>query len=231
MARRIFLGGKPDEKSPFQGEKCGFDVANAHKFLKISDWYCKMIQNIKNIKKSVDKQGGIVYNRYCCEGHNETKSQNKVLKTTNQLKGSIAQLGEHLPYKQRVTGSSPVVPTNYFVTGKEICLSTIIIILHSRRAELEKFEVIFFNGRVVQLVRTLACHARGRGFEPHSGRHCFASVAQSVEQRTENPRVDGSIPSGSTKCGFSSSGRAPPCQGGVIEFEPRNPLQKSPYDK
>ena len=26
--------------------------------------------------------------------------------------GSIAQLGEHLPYKQRVTGSSPVVPTN-----------------------------------------------------------------------------------------------------------------------
>ena len=84
------------------------------------------------------------------------------------------------------------------MTGKEICLSTIIIILHSRRAELEKFEVIFFNGRVVQLVRTLACHARGRGFEPHSGRHCFASVAQSVEQRTENPRVGGSIPPGTT---------------------------------
>ena len=81
-------------------------------------------------------------------------------------------------------------------------------------------------GLVVQLVRTLACHARGRGFEPHSGRHCFASVAQSVEQRTENPRVDGSIPSGSTKCGFSSSGRAPPCQGGGSEFEPRNPLHK-----
>jgi hypothetical protein len=32
-----FFGGEPDEKSPFQGEKCGFDVANAHKFLKISD--------------------------------------------------------------------------------------------------------------------------------------------------------------------------------------------------
>ena len=27
-------------------------------------------------------------------------------------------------------------------------------------------------------------------------------------------------------CGFSSSGRAPPCQGGGSEFEPRNPLQK-----
>jgi len=37
VARRIFILVKPDEKSPFQGEKCGFDVANAHKFLKISD--------------------------------------------------------------------------------------------------------------------------------------------------------------------------------------------------
>ena len=81
-------------------------------------------------------------------------------------RGSIAQLGEHLPYKQRVTGSSPVVPTT--------C------------------------GLVVQLVRTLACHARGRGFEPHPGRHLFASVAQSVEQGTENPRVVGSIPTGGT---------------------------------
>ena len=27
--------------------------------------------------------------------------------------GRIAQLGEHLPYKQGVTGSSPVVPTMY----------------------------------------------------------------------------------------------------------------------
>ncbi len=70
----FFLGGKPYEKSPFQGKKCGFNVAYAHKFLKISDERCKMIQNIKNIKKSVDKQGGIVYNRYCCEGHDKTKS-------------------------------------------------------------------------------------------------------------------------------------------------------------
>ncbi len=83
-------------------------------------------------------------------------------------------------------------------------------------------------GLVVQLVRTLACHARGRGFEPHPGRHCpFASVAQSVEQGTENPRVVGSIPTGGTICGFSSSGRAPPCQGGGSEFEPRNPLHRT----
>ena len=115
-------------------------------------------------------------------------------KRSDKGNGSIAQLGEHLPYKQRVIGSSPIVPTIF--------------------------------GPVVQLVRTLACHARGRRFEPVPGRQFFASVAQSVEQGTENPRVDGSIPSGGTKkCGCSSSGRAPPCQGGGSEFEPRSPLQ------
>ena len=60
--------------------------------------------------------------------------------------GSIAQLGEHLPYKQRVTGSSPVTPTIQFL-------------------------LIYFYGLVVQLVRTLACHARGREFESLPGRH------------------------------------------------------------
>ena len=80
-------------------------------------------------------------------------------------------------------------------------------------------------GRVVQLVRTPACHAGGRGFEPLLGRH-YAQIAQLVEQRTENPRVAGSIPAlGTMVCGFSSSGRAPPCQGGGSEFEPRKPLQ------
>ena len=29
--------------------------------------------------------------------------------------GILAQLGEHLPYKQRVTGSSPVGPTTNFI--------------------------------------------------------------------------------------------------------------------
>ena len=76
-----------------------------------------------------------------------------------------------MPYKHGVTGSSPVVPTTPGLP----------------------------YGPVVQLVRTPACHAGGRRFEPVPGRHLFASVAQSVEQRTENPRVDGSIPSGSTK--------------------------------
>ena len=91
---------------------------------------------------------------------------------TEKNDGSLAQLGEHLPYKQRVIGSSPIVST---------------------------------SGLVVQLVRTLPCHGRGRGFESHPDRQC---TLQKVHL-----------------CGFSSSGRAPPCQGGGSEFEPRNPLQ------
>ncbi len=88
--------------------------------------------------------------------------------------GRLAQLGEHLPYKQGVIGSSPIVPTIF--------------------------------GPVVQLVRMPACHAGGRGFEPLPGRQ-LAQIAQSVEQRTENPRVAGSIPALGTKdfCGFNSA--------------------------
>ena len=59
-----------------------------------------------------------------------------------------------------------------------------------------------------------------------AARKRFAQIAQLVEQGTENPRVAGSIPALGTTCGHSSSGRAPPCQGGGSEFEPRRPLQK-----
>ena len=56
--------------------------------------------------------------------------------------GSIAQLVEHMPYKHGVTGSSPVVPT-----------------------------IPKLPGAVVQLVRTPACHAGGRGFKSLPRRH------------------------------------------------------------
>ena len=82
--------------------------------------------------------------------------------------GRLAQLGERLPYKQNVSGSIPLAPT----------------IFHVPR--------ISFNGPVVQLVRMPPCHGGGRGFESHPGRH-YASVAQLVEQRTENPCVHSSI--------------------------------------
>ncbi len=37
-----------------------------------------------------------------------TREKNELL--TKESTGILAQLGEHLPYKQRVTGSSPVGP-------------------------------------------------------------------------------------------------------------------------
>ena len=96
-----------------------------------------------------------------------------ILNDVGRTNGRLAQLGEHLPYKQGVIGSSPIATTSFY-------------------------------GLVVQLVRTLACHARGRRFEPVPGRHFFiykkklkikfGFIAQLVEQRTENPRVSGSIP-------------------------------------
>ena len=52
-----------------------------------------------------------------------------------------------------------------------------------------------WSGSVV--VNMSHCHCEDRGFESRPDRH-IGSVAQSVEQRTENPRVGGSIPPGTT---------------------------------
>ena len=104
---------------------------------------------------------------------------------------------------------------------------------------------------VAQLVRVPACHAGGRGFDPLPGRQYLNKVyvlkflsndlspkdlkssqingqlAQSVEQRTENPRVPGSIPGLATNTLREwLSGRASPCQGERREFESRLPLQR-----
>ena len=76
--------------------------------------------------------------------------------------GTIAQLGEHLPYKQGVTGSSPVTPTTD-------CLR----LLWSLKQYKSQVTDDLFCGLVVQLVRMPACHAGGRGFEPLPGRHKY----------------------------------------------------------
>ena len=53
-------------------------------------------------------------------------------------------------------------------------------------------------------VITSACHAEDREFDSRRDRHYFfGSIAQSVEHRTENPGVGGSIPPGATIGKFS----------------------------
>ena len=56
------------------------------------------MKKIKKKEKSVDKTKKMWYNISRRQRRREV--------------GSIAQLGEHLPYKQGVIGSSPIVPTN-----------------------------------------------------------------------------------------------------------------------
>ena len=63
-------------------------------------------KNPKNLKKSVDKRVPLCYNT---EVARPMDRQNPL---SLRCCGSLAQLGEHLPYKQRVIGSSPITSTN-----------------------------------------------------------------------------------------------------------------------
>ena len=60
-------------------------------------------------------------------------------------------------------------------------------------------EICFNHGSVVQLVRTPACHAGGRGFEPHPSRQrkfytTYADLAHLVERDLAKVEVAGSSP-------------------------------------
>ena len=83
--------------------------------------------------------------------------------------GSLAQLGEHMPYKHRVIGSIPVAPTN-IRPGSSVWLERQPVTLEVEGSSPFRVASLF-----------------------------FASVAQSVEQGTENPCVAGSIPAGGTR--------------------------------
>ena len=79
--------------SPF---RAGFYVRQMRDFPVL---ICFFKKNKKIFEKGVDKPVSILYNMRVPFVKHQTAD------------GSIAQLGEHLPYKQRVIGSSPIVPT------------------------------------------------------------------------------------------------------------------------
>ena len=73
--------------------------------------------------------------------------------------------------------------------------------------------------------RASALQAEGHRFEPYCSHHLMAWQFSWLERQPVTLEVVGSTPiQVANICGFSSSGRAPPCQGGGSEFEPRNPL-------
>ena len=91
----------------------------------------------------------------------------------------IAQLVEQRSPKPRAEGSIPSAPAR----------------------EKQRYAVSYTkDGAVVQLVRTPACHAGGRGFKSLPSRHLFAAIAQSVERILGKDEVGSSnLPSSSTE--------------------------------
>ena len=84
---------------PQNDGKMGLKIRRKSHFLR----FCK---KIKKFQKSLKK---VLTNRKSCDKILIT--QGRVPEAIENECGSIAQLGEHLPYKQRVIGSSPIVPT------------------------------------------------------------------------------------------------------------------------
>jgi hypothetical protein len=139
---------------------------------------------------------------------------------------------EHPAVNRRVVGSNPT-------RGASAPIAQSAERIHG------KDEVIGSNPIGSSIETTLCCHCgpmvkrlRHRPFTAVTGVRIplgsppYGSVAQSVEQRTENPRVGGSIPSRATKQLVLSCtclrkwlrGRASPCQGEGRGFESRLPL-------
>jgi hypothetical protein len=84
--------------------------------------------------------------------------------------GRLAQLVEHRLYTPAVTGSSPVSPTTY--TGGDWRLADRMVTNPITQSEIANLKAASpLRGVVVQLVRTLPCHGRGRGFESRPPRH------------------------------------------------------------
>ena len=126
--------------------------------------------------------------------------------------GRLAQLGEHLPYKQGVTGSSPVTPTKY---GPVVQL----VRMPACHAGGRRFEPDpdrqFLNkmseghqatnyipahraeglcGGYSQVVKTAGCGSVMRGFESHYPPQKVMGYRQAVRQRILIPSCAGSNP-------------------------------------
>ncbi len=151
--------------------------------------------------------------------------------TSTARLGSIAQLGEHMPYKHGVTGSSPVVPT---ISGPVVqSVSTPACHAGGRRFEsvpgrhfyksicAESFCTTCLCSSVgraedVQSVSTPACHAGGRRFESVPGRHFYKSICAESFCTTCLCSSVGRAEDGTSSCRWFESDRRHQMRGELV---------------
>ena len=85
--------------------------------------------------------------------------------------GVLAQLGEHLPYKQRVIGSSPIGPIylDGFPSGQRGQTVNLLQIASVVRIHLHPLKLIFTCADVAQLAEQLICNQQVIGSSPIIG--------------------------------------------------------------
>ena len=147
--------------------------------------------------------------------------------------GSLAQLGEHLPYKQGVTGSSPVTPTNFL--GPVVQL----VRMPACHAGGHRFEpgsgrhfFMYFDINILcwrgSMAEQLICNQQVDGSTPPASSIFTEEFPSGQRGRTVNPLAALSmvrihLPPPIMRKWLR--GRASPCQGEGREFESRLPLQ------
>ena len=102
--RRIWGLSSAGRASALQAEGHRFEPCRPHFFLRHSAY--NMARQLSWLEHTVHTRGVVGSIPIVSTNHTLTVWRCVI------LNGSIAQLGEHLPYKQRVIGSSPIVPTN-----------------------------------------------------------------------------------------------------------------------
>ena len=110
--------------------------------------------------------------------------------------GPVAQLAEHIPFKDGVVGSRPTGATvlwGRMYQGWRVCFASRLW-----RVQFPRFPQI--NGGVVQLVRMPACHAGGCEFKSRRHRH-IAGWTGEVPARSHKPDDVGSNPTPATNSG------------------------------
>ncbi len=103
----------------------------------------------------------------------------------------MAQLAEQLICNQQVIGSSPIIGLmDGFPSGQRGQTVNLLQIASVVRIHLHPFNLITRGGAVWKLVGLITRRSQVQILSPLLN----AQIAQLVEQRTENPRVTGSIP-------------------------------------